>query len=59
MSRLAKEGVRAILQDPVLRRQLMVRAIYAIQSVEDPTMTRARAEAAYDAIQQEKKRTRR
>ncbi len=41
--------IKAILRDPARKRALLVRAIYAIQAVEDPTMTLERAEAAYDA----------
>lgn len=46
--------IRAILADPVLRRELMVRTIYAVCAREDETMTRERAERAYDAVQQQR-----
>jgi len=40
-------NIRAIIRDPAERRELLVRCIFAIQSVEDSTMTMERAGAAY------------
>jgi len=46
--------VKAILRDPVLRRELMVQSLIAIQARERITTTRQQAEAAYDRVQAEK-----
>lgn len=48
--------VKAILRDPVQRRELMVTTIIATQAREGITTTRAQAEAAYDAVQKERSR---
>jgi hypothetical protein len=47
--------IRAILADPAQRRELMVRSLMFVQTAERIDTTRAQAEAAYDAIQQERK----
>jgi hypothetical protein len=47
--------IKAILRDPVQRRELCVTTIIATQAREGITTTRAQAEAAYDAIQQERR----
>ena len=46
--------VAAILADPELRRELMVRALIAIQAREGIETTREQAEQAYDTVQKEK-----
>lgn len=51
---MKRVNIRAILTDPVLRRQLMVQTIIATQAREGITTTRRQAEAAYDKVQQEK-----
>jgi hypothetical protein len=43
--------IKAILADPVLRRQLMVSTIQCLQNREGIDTTRQQAEAAYDALQ--------
>jgi len=45
--------LRAILDDPDQRRDLMVQTIIATQAREGITTTREQAEAAYDKVQQE------
>ncbi len=47
--------IKAILRDPVKRRQLMVRCIIATQAREGVVTTQEQAEAAYDKIQKEKR----
>lgn len=47
---LSRIDIRALLADPVLRRELMVRVIIATQAREGIVTTREQAEAAYDAI---------
>jgi hypothetical protein len=47
--------IKAILRDPVKRRELMVRCIIATQAREGITTSREQAEAAYDKIAAEKK----
>lgn len=47
-------NIRAILADPVLRRELMVATIQATQNREEICTTREQAEAAYDAVQAER-----
>ena len=42
--------IRAILRDPALRRELMVRTIVATQAREGIETTRQQAEAAYDKV---------
>jgi hypothetical protein len=42
--------IKAILADPALRRELMVRTIIAIQAREGIITTREQAEAAYDTV---------
>lgn len=53
---LKRYSVRAILADPVKRRDLMVRCIMSAQHMEGIDTTREQAEAAYDRVQQEKRR---
>ena len=48
----ARVNIRAILSDPVKRRELFVRAIIATQAREGIVTTREQAEAAYDRVQQ-------
>ena len=43
-----------ILEDPELRRELMVRCIISAQAREGITTTREQAEAAYDKVRKEK-----
>lgn len=50
--------IKAILKNPVQRRELMVQTIIATQAREGVTTTRAQAEAAYDAVQKECAKTR-
>jgi hypothetical protein len=47
--------IRAILVDPVKRRELMVGTIIATQAREGIETTRLQAEAAYDKIQAEQR----
>ena len=47
-------NIKAILADPVQRRELMIRGIIATQAREGIVTTREQAEAAYDKIQAEK-----
>jgi hypothetical protein len=54
---MERVDIKAILRDPKKRRDLMVRAIYSTQAVEDPTMTMERAEAAYDLYHAAKRQT--
>lgn len=48
--------IREILADPTRRRELMVPVIIAIQAREGVTTTREQAEAAYDRVQEAKRR---
>jgi len=52
---MKRVDIKAILRDPVKRRELMVRTIIATQAREGITTSRAQAEAAYDKIQGEKR----
>jgi hypothetical protein len=45
-------NIKALLADPVKRRELCVRCIIATQAREGITTTRAQAEAAYDKVRQ-------
>jgi hypothetical protein len=45
--------IKALLRDPVKRRELMVRTIIATQAREGIKTSRAQAEAAYDKVQGE------
>jgi len=45
--------IRAILGDPVKRKELMVQTIIVIQARERIVTTREQAEAAYDKVQTE------
>jgi hypothetical protein len=47
-------NIKKILADPKKRRELMVRALIAIQAREGIETTREQAEAAYDKIQLER-----
>lgn len=49
--------IKAILADPVKRKALMVDALIATQAREGITTTRAQAEAAYEKVQAEIRRT--
>jgi hypothetical protein len=46
-------NIKAILADPIKRRELYVRTIIATQAREGIVTTRAQAEAAYDKVQRE------
>lgn len=46
--------IRAILRDPALKRELMVRTIIATQAREGIETTRQQAEAAYDTMNHRK-----
>ena len=48
-------NIRAILANPVLRRELVISTIIATQAREGITTTEAQAAAAYDHVQQEKR----
>jgi hypothetical protein len=48
--------LKAILRDPVKRRELGVRFIMSAQAMEGREMTQEQAERAYDAVQAEKGR---
>lgn len=47
-------NIRAILADPIQRRELSVRFIMSAQHMEGIDTTREQAEAAYDRVQQER-----
>ena len=47
--------IKQILNDPVLRRELMVETIQAIQAREGIVTTRKQAESAYDKVQDERR----
>lgn len=49
-----KFSLRAILRDPVKRRELMVKWIIATQAMSGIDTTREQAEHAYDTVQAEK-----
>jgi hypothetical protein len=49
--------LKAILRDPAKRRKLMVRTIIATQAREGITTTQEQAEAAYDKVQNDRRRT--
>jgi hypothetical protein len=51
---LKRFDIKAILRDPVKRRELMVRCIMTTQHMEGIMTTREQAEAAYDKVQKEK-----
>jgi len=46
--------IKAVLADPVARKELMVGTIIATQARDGITTTREQAEAAYDQVQKEK-----
>lgn len=48
-------SVKAILNNPVLRRDLLVRCIQSMQNMEGIPTTREQAEHAYDAVQAERR----
>jgi hypothetical protein len=52
---MKRVDIKAILRDPVQRRELCVRTIIATQAREGIVTTRAQAEAAYDNVQKERK----
>jgi hypothetical protein len=47
-------GIKKILTDPILRRELMVPCIIAIQAREGIDTTREQAEQAYDKVLRER-----
>ncbi len=47
--------IRAILRNPVLKKELMVSTIIATQAREGITTTQEQAEAAYDVVKKEPK----
>jgi hypothetical protein len=49
--KMRRVNIRAVLGDPVQRRELMVRCIVAIQAREGIETTQEQAEAAYDRVQ--------
>lgn len=49
---MRRVNVKAILADPALRRELMVRSIIALQAREGIETTEEQAGAAYDRIRQ-------
>ena len=49
---LMRADIKAILRDPVKRRELVVRTIIATQAREGITTSKAQAEAAYDKVQE-------
>lgn len=51
---MTRVNVKAILADPVQRRELCVSVIQAIQAREGIETTKEQAEQAYDAVQREK-----
>jgi len=53
MNKLIRVGIRAILADPVRRRDLMIEALIACQAREGIETTHAQAADAYDKIQRE------
>lgn len=53
---MKRVDVRAILADPVLRRELMVATIQAIQAREGIETTKEQAEQAYDSVQSRRPR---
>ena len=52
ITRTTRVNLRAILADPLLRRQLLVPVIIATQAREGISTTREQAEAAYDKVQE-------
>lgn len=53
-ARITRVDVRAILRDPVQRREMCIRTIIATQAREGIETTYDQAAAAYDAVQKEK-----
>ena len=51
---MKRVNIKAILANPLQRRELMVSTIIATQAREGITTTRAQAEAAYDTVQKER-----
>ena len=51
---MKRVDIKAILRDPVKRRELTVRCIIATQAREGIVTNRAQAEAAYDKVQRER-----
>ena len=54
MRMTARSHLKAILQDPVQRRELFIRCIVATQAREGIVTSHEQAEAAYDRVQHEK-----
>jgi hypothetical protein len=52
---VTRVDIKAILRDPIQRRELCVTTIIATQAREGITTTRAQAEAAYDVVQKERR----
>ena len=48
--------IKAVLRNPVFRRELMIDALMAIQAREGVVTTREQAEKAYDKVQKEQER---
>lgn len=55
---MTRVNIKAILADPIKRRELCVTTIIATQAREGITTTREQAEHAYDTVQEEKRRGR-
>ena len=53
---MKRVDIRAILYDSLLRKELMVGTIIAIQAREGITTTREQAERAYDKVQRERRK---
>lgn len=54
MARFKRWNIKAILADPVLRKELMVRSIISTQALEGITTTVEQAEQAYDKVRAER-----
>lgn len=52
---MKRVNIRAILNNPHQRRELMVETIIATQARDGITTTRAQAEEAYDRVQKERR----
>jgi hypothetical protein len=53
MSKERRKNIRAILNDPILRKRLMILALIATQAREGISTTREQAESAYDKVYKE------
>jgi hypothetical protein len=54
VARFKRWNIKAILADPVLRKELMVRSIISTQALEGITTTVEQAEQAYDKVRAER-----